>query len=72
MTHTSMITPPSLSLSHTHSHTQGHIIWIRPTSFPHPGEPPYLKLRLTVGGSDRTQFVEGDATSLAGYSNFKN
>lgn len=53
MTHTSMITllPPwpsrSLSLTHTHRHEEdeeeeeeGHIIWMQPTSSPHPGNLP--------------------------------
>ena len=37
MTHTSTITPLLLYQSQP---DRGHIIWILPTSSPHPGEPP--------------------------------
>lgn len=59
MTHTSMITPLPLPQSHTHT-DEGHIIWMLPTSSPHPGKPP---ISVAAGGFGWLQFVWGDGNS---------
>lgn len=63
-------TPPPAPATHTHAEDEGHIIWMQPTSSPHPGEPPIWN-SLTAGGSDWMQFVEGDGKSLIVYSDFE-